>query len=82
MISLEDCLALCGLSEAEVLALAEHEHVPEMLAASLGHHLLGQTDGLAQIALAPQLLGALAQRIDFLRIGKCGTGEDRQERCK
>jgi hypothetical protein len=45
MISLEDCLALCGLSEAEVLALAEHEHVPEIVAASLGNHLLCQPDG-------------------------------------
>ena len=45
MISLEDCLALCGLSEAEVMALAEHEHVPEIVAASLGNHLLCQADG-------------------------------------
>jgi hypothetical protein len=45
MISLEDCLALCGLSEAEVLALAEHEHVPEIVAASLGCHLLCQPGG-------------------------------------
>jgi hypothetical protein len=49
MISLEDCLALCGLSEAEVLALAEHEHVPEIVAASLGNHLLCQPDGGRQI---------------------------------
>jgi hypothetical protein len=49
MISLEDCLALCGLSEAEVLALAEHEHVPEILAASLGCHLLAQPGGERRI---------------------------------
>jgi hypothetical protein len=49
MISLEDCLALCGLSEAEVLALAEHEHVPEIVAASLGNHLLCQPNGGRQI---------------------------------
>ena len=49
MISLEDCLALCGLSEAEVMALAEHEHVPEIVAASLGCHLLCQPDGGRQI---------------------------------
>ena len=45
MISLEDCIALCGLTEAEVLALAEHEHIPEMAAAALGQHLLGQPHG-------------------------------------
>jgi len=32
MITLEDCIALCGLTEEEVLAIAEHEHVPEMAA--------------------------------------------------
>ena len=63
MISLEDCLALCGLSEAEVLALAEHEHLPEMLAASLGHHLLGQSDGGRQIGamIADDVTAALAR---------------------
>jgi hypothetical protein len=30
MISLADCLAMCGLSEDEVLAIAEHEHIPEI----------------------------------------------------
>jgi hypothetical protein len=29
MITLEDCIALCGLTEAQVLAIAEHEHLPE-----------------------------------------------------
>ena len=40
MISLEDCIGLCGLTEVEVLALAEHEHVPEIVAAALAQHLL------------------------------------------
>ena len=35
MISREDCLALCGLSVDEILALAEHEHIPTMLAVGL-----------------------------------------------
>jgi len=30
MITLEDCIGLCGLTEEEVLALAEHEHLPEI----------------------------------------------------
>ena len=29
MIRLEDCIALSGLTEAQVLAIAEHEHLPE-----------------------------------------------------
>jgi hypothetical protein len=63
MISLEDCLALCGLSEAEVLALAEHEHVPEIVAASLGNHLLCQSDGGRRIGamIADDVVSALAR---------------------
>jgi hypothetical protein len=28
MISLEDCIGLCGLDEDEVFAISEHEHIP------------------------------------------------------
>ena len=45
MITLEDCVALCGLSEVEVLAIAEHEHIPEIAAAALGDYLLHQEHG-------------------------------------
>jgi hypothetical protein len=49
MISLEDCIALCGLSEQEVAAIAEHEHVPEIAAAAIGRYLLKEPDGSAKI---------------------------------
>jgi hypothetical protein len=49
MISMEDCIAMCGLTEAEVLALAEHEHIPEIVAASLAADLLRRSDGAVQI---------------------------------
>ncbi len=45
MISLEDCVALCGLSETEIAAIAEHEHVPEVAAVLLGQYLLHQQHG-------------------------------------
>jgi hypothetical protein len=45
MITLQDCIALCDLSEAEVLAIAEHEHIPEIAAAALGDYLLHQEHG-------------------------------------
>ena len=35
-------IALCGLTRDEVLALAEHEHIPEIAAEALGQHLLNQ----------------------------------------
>lgn len=45
MITLEDCIAMCGLSEEEVLAIAEHEHIPEIAAAALAQYLLCQEHG-------------------------------------
>ena len=49
MISLQDCIALCGLTEKEVLAIAEHEHVPEIAAASIGRYLLKEPMGAQKI---------------------------------
>ena len=45
MISLDDCIALCGLTPAEVAAIAEHEHLPDVVAATLGQYLLHQAHG-------------------------------------
>lgn len=45
MISLEDCIALCGLSEEEILAIAEHEHVPEIVAAGMATCMLERAEG-------------------------------------
>jgi hypothetical protein len=49
MITIEDCIAMCGLTEDEVLAIAEHEHIPEIAAAALGQYLLSQNDGAEKI---------------------------------
>ncbi len=49
MITLNDCIALCGLSEEEVLAIAEHEHIPEIAAAAMGDYLLHQEHGAERI---------------------------------
>ena len=49
MLSLEDCLALCELTEDEVLAIAHHEHLPEIAAAELGHYLCLTPDGEMRI---------------------------------
>jgi len=45
MIRLEDCIELCGLTEEEVLAIAQHEHLPEIVAAELGNYLVSSADG-------------------------------------
>lgn len=49
MLSLEDCLALCDLSEEEVLAIAHHEHIPEIAAAELANYLVHTPQGEMRI---------------------------------
>src|SRR5713101_3611158 len=49
MISLEDCIAICGLEAIEVQAIAEHEHIPEISAAALADYLLHQVGGAKRI---------------------------------
>ena len=49
MLTLEDCIALCGLTAAEVRAIAEHENLPEIAAAELGYYLVNSPDGEACI---------------------------------
>ena len=36
MLTFEDCLSLSELTEEEILAIAEHEHIPELAALELG----------------------------------------------
>jgi hypothetical protein len=49
MITREDCIAMCGLSEEEILAIAEHEHIPEMAATALAQYLLCHEHGAEKI---------------------------------
>ena len=49
MISLEDCVAMCGLDAAEIAAIAEHEHLPDVAASALASYLLHRTGGEQEI---------------------------------
>jgi len=49
VLTLEDCLGLCELTEQEVLAIANHEHLPEMAALELGNYLVHAPDGEMRI---------------------------------
>ncbi|MBV9994553.1 MAG: hypothetical protein JO127_05005 [Caulobacteraceae bacterium] len=49
MISIEDCIAFCGLTQEEVDAVAEHEHVPEAAATALANYLLNSSGGADRI---------------------------------
>ncbi|MCG5243880.1 hypothetical protein MCW82_29340 [Azospirillum doebereinerae] len=45
MLTREDCLALCDLSEEEIAAIMEHEHIPELCAMEFGHYLVETARG-------------------------------------
>jgi hypothetical protein len=49
MITIQDCIGMSDLDEAEILALAEHEHISEIAAAALGAYLLHQPKGADKI---------------------------------
>lgn len=40
MITMEDIVGLTCLTHAEVQAIAEHEHIPELAAAALGEYMM------------------------------------------
>jgi hypothetical protein len=60
-VTLQDCIALCGLEEDEVAGIAEHEHMPEIAAAALANYLLHQAGGPTRIRnmLADDIRSAL-----------------------
>jgi hypothetical protein len=62
MLTLEDCIAFCDLTEAEIDAIAEHEHVPEMAALEFGAYLVLRADGCATLRQIIVDDIALAQR--------------------
>jgi hypothetical protein len=45
MLTFEDCLALCELTEDEVDAIAEHEQLSETVAVEFGNYLIQGPDG-------------------------------------
>lgn len=49
MLSYEDCLALSDLTEEEVAAVAEHEQIPHIVAASLGQYLVHTPQGVPML---------------------------------
>ena len=49
MVTFEDCLALCELTEDEVVAIAEHEHLPETVALEMGSYLVQGPGGQLRI---------------------------------
>ncbi|MCB1914498.1 MAG: hypothetical protein KDG52_02075 [Rhodocyclaceae bacterium] len=51
MLSLTDCLDFVDLDEATIEVIARHEELPIIVAAELGHQLLGDLRGIYRIHL-------------------------------
>ena len=49
MISIEDCIALSGLTRDEVDAIGEHAHMPAAAATALASYLLNRPEGAREI---------------------------------
>ena len=49
MLSVDDCIAMSGLTEEEVAVIAEHDHLSPIIAAQLGHTLLKTPKGIFKL---------------------------------
>lgn len=49
MLTVEDCIGLVNLPEEVIEAIAEHEHLPEVVAAELAEYLIESPDGVPRI---------------------------------
>jgi hypothetical protein len=66
MLTLRDCIDLGDLSDAEVAAIAEHEHVPEIVAVEIGYGLVNTLAGQLVLKryIRENLVHAKAQHMD------------------
>ena len=48
-LTVQECVDMSELANEAIRAIAEHEHIPEVVAAELGQELLKATGGIAEI---------------------------------
>lgn len=49
MLALQDLLDYCDLDQGEIEAIAEHEHIPLVVAAEMGESLLSSPEGVCRL---------------------------------
>jgi DNA repair protein RadC len=49
MLTIEDCIGLSELTEEEIIAIAQHEHIPEIAALEMGNYLIQTASGERRI---------------------------------
>jgi hypothetical protein len=93
VLTFEDCLALCGLTAEEIVAIAEHEHIPELAAAEMGNYLCRSPSGELRIKhmiiddieaarAAGKLDRAAALRLVLRHFVECHPGGDERRRAR
>jgi hypothetical protein len=71
MLTLEDCIALCELKPDEIEAIADLEHVPEVVAAALGSYLMHLPTGEQRVrALLHEDIDKARREGDLVRAAK------------
>ena len=70
MLSLQDCLDLSDLSDAELAAIARHEKIPPIVALELGHRLIQTPAGVETLR---QFI--LDDILSAQRLNRCGDCE-------
>jgi hypothetical protein len=71
MLTIEDCFALSRLTEEEIDAIAEHEHLPEIVALELGAYLVRLEGGESRVKrIIEDDIEAARARGDFLHSAK------------
>lgn len=71
MLSIEDCIAFSMLTEDEIAAIAEHEHIPFVAAAEMGCYLCHTADGVPMLKrIILDDIDAATKRGDFHHAGK------------
>jgi hypothetical protein len=74
VLTLEECRDFSDLSEEEVREIAEHERLPQILAAALGHALLRSPNGVEIIrGYLLQNLEKATARGDVLKVRQVAT---------
>jgi len=75
MLTLQECIGWCALSEEEILAIAEHQHIPEIAAVEMANYLITAERGPERICTmivddirASQRLGDVASVIARLHV--------------
>src|SRR5262245_25592968 len=49
MLTFNDCVSFCELSEEEIAAISEHEHCADIVAAEIGYSLLQSEQGIRKL---------------------------------